>query len=87
MSNKNESIALLGQASADMADNSIRKVRPDLVDRVADHLGPEFVDMPVHIAAQFDTGDLEDSDPRSRAANIQQGRFTASGGSGPVTRE
>jgi hypothetical protein len=66
------------------SDNTLRNTRPDLVDRVTTHLGPEFADMPVSVAAQFDTGDLEDSDPRSRAANIQQGRFTAEGGSGPV---
>ena len=67
--------------------NSLRNVRPDLVERVTTHLGPEFADMPVSVAAQFDTGDLGDSDPRIRAANIQQGRFTAAGGSGPSTRE
>ncbi len=66
---------------------SLRITRPDLVQRVEEHLGPEFADMPVNIAAQFDPGDLGNCDPRIRAANKQQGQFTAAGGSGPVVRE
>lgn len=39
-----------------------------LIERVREHLGEEFLHMSPDVAAMFDTGDLQDSDPRSRAA-------------------
>lgn len=39
-----------------------------LINRVRTHLGEEFLDMSPDVAAIFDTGDIYDSDPRSRAA-------------------
>lgn len=64
-------------------DNSLKNVRPDLIERVSTHMGEEYVDMPVYIAAQYDTGDLENSDPRIRASNKSRGEWTAAGGKGP----
>lgn len=40
----------------------------ELIKRVLAHLGPEFLEMSPDIAATFDTGDLYDSDPRSRTS-------------------
>ena len=53
-----------------------------LIERVRIHLGEEFLDMTVEQAAQFDAGDLGDSDPRSRASHKAYGEETARGSRG-----
>lgn len=61
----------------------LRNKKPRLIEQVENELGPEFVDMSEYVAAQFDTGDLEVSDPRIRASNKAVGRWRAQGGKGP----
>ncbi len=39
-----------------------------LIKRVETHMGSEFLNMPKDIAAGFDTGDFDNSDPRIRAS-------------------
>ena len=51
----------------------------ELIERVKRHLGEEYLGMPVGVAAQFDTGDLDNSDPRIRASNNVTGDFTRRG--------
>jgi hypothetical protein len=53
---------------------------PALIARVETHLGSDFLTMSPEIAAQFDTGDLGDSDPRLRTANKVYGEFTGKKG-------
>ncbi|MBU1323171.1 hypothetical protein KKE75_03900 [Patescibacteria group bacterium] len=59
----------------------------ELIERVKKHLGEKFLDMTEEVAAQFDTGDLEDSDPRLRATLKILGEETAKGGSGPKKKK
>lgn len=42
------------------------------MEKVVAHLNLKIAVMPLGVAAQFDTGDLGDSDPGIRAANVQQ---------------
>lgn len=54
----------------------------ELIERVKTHLGEEFLDMTVDQAAQFDTGDFDNSDPRIRASNQAYGEETRRGSRG-----
>ena len=54
-----------------------------LIQRVARHLGQEWLDGTLGQAAHYADGNYGQPDPRVQVANNAWGDFTAQGGSGP----
>ena len=79
----NSIMAEAGERVKVKLDYTIRNTRPDLVKRVREHMGEEFLDMSPEMAARYDTADQINSDPRSQCGAKAIGEMTATGGSGP----
>lgn len=65
-----------------MCENCIGHHYPDIKQRLISHgfegeLLKMMLDMSPHMAARYDTGDLDASDPRIQAANKHWGDFTS----------